>query len=76
MEEVPDYTFQRLTGSSKRANAPDLKARAIAVAFVATGSWDKDHKPVIAHSNWDGHSHGQALGHHLRYCADAWLSHD
>jgi len=31
---------------------PDLKAPGNCSAFVATGSWTKDGKPVIAHSNW------------------------
>ena len=52
MEEVPDYYVPSLDRQEKRANAPDLKAPGNCSAFVATGSWTKDHKPVIAHSNW------------------------
>src|SRR5208282_2250852 len=52
MEEVPDYYVPTLDRQQKRANAPDLKAPGNCSAFVATGSWTKDHKPVIAHSNW------------------------
>ena len=52
MEEIPDYYVPWLNKQEKRANAPDLKAPGNCSAFVATGSWTKDHKPVIAHSNW------------------------
>jgi hypothetical protein len=52
MEEAPDYYVPWLDRQQKRANAPDLKAPGNCSAFVATGSWTKDHKPVIAHSNW------------------------
>src|SRR5579871_4119972 len=52
MEEVADYYVPTLNRQQKTANAPDLKAPGNCSAFVATGSWTKDHKPVIAHSNW------------------------
>ncbi len=52
MEEVPDYYVPWLNKQEKQAHAPDLKAPGNCSAFVATGSWTKDHKPVIAHSNW------------------------
>lgn len=52
MEEVPDYYVPTLNRQEKAQNAPDLKAPGNCSAFVATGSWTKDHKPVIAHSNW------------------------
>ncbi len=52
MEEVPDYYVPTLDRQQKRADAPVLKAPGNCSAFVATGSWTKDHKPVIAHSNW------------------------
>jgi hypothetical protein len=52
MEEVPDYYVPTLNRQQKAENAPDLKAPGNCSAFVATGSWTKDHKPVIAHSNW------------------------
>ncbi len=54
MEEVPDYYVPTLNREEKQANTPDLKAPGNCSAFVATGSWTKDHKPVIAHSNWTG----------------------
>jgi len=52
MEEVPDYYVPWLDRQEKRANAPKLAAPGNCSAFVATGSMTKDHKPVIAHSNW------------------------
>ena len=58
MEEVPDYYVPTLDRESKRADAPVLKAPGNCSAFVATGAWTKDHKPVIAHSNWTGIADG------------------
>jgi len=52
MEEVPDYYVPTLDRQQKRADAPKLTAPGNCSAFVATGSMTKDHKPVIAHSNW------------------------
>jgi hypothetical protein len=52
MEEVPDYYVPTLDRQEKRADAPKLIAPGHCSAFVATGSMTKDHKPVIAHSNW------------------------
>ena len=52
MEEVPDYYVPWLNRQEKLANAPKLTSPGNCSAFVATGSMTKDHKPVIAHSNW------------------------
>ena len=52
MEELPDYYVPWLNKQEKRAGAPVLKAPGNCSAVVATGSMTKDHKPVIAHSNW------------------------
>ena len=52
MEEVPDYYVPWLDRQQKRADAPKLTAPGNCSAFVATGSMTKDHRPVIAHSNW------------------------
>jgi Phospholipase B len=59
MEEIPDYYVPWLNRQEKRSNAPDLKAPGNCSAFVATGSWTKDHKPVIAHSNWTDYATGK-----------------
>ncbi len=52
MEEIPDYYVPWLNKREKRAEAPNLVAPGHCSAFVATGTWTKDHKPVIAHNNW------------------------
>ena len=55
MEELPDYYVPWLNKRKQRkdgADAPVLKAPGNCSALVATGSMTKDHKPVIAHSNW------------------------
>ena len=52
MEEVPDYYVPWLDRQQKAENAPKLVPPGNCSAFVATGSMTKDHKPVIAHSNW------------------------
>ena len=59
MEEVPDYYVPLLDKQAKQANAPDLKAPGNCSAFVATGSYTKDHKPVIVHSNWTDYATGR-----------------
>jgi hypothetical protein len=59
MEEVPDYYVPMLDKQEKRSDAPDLKARGNCSAFVATGSYTKDHKPVIVHSNWTDYATGK-----------------
>lgn len=56
-EEVPDYYLpwkeeqQKRAGSTVPEHAP-LHAPGNCSAFVATGSWTKDRRPVIAHNNW------------------------
>jgi Phospholipase B len=52
MEEVPDYYVPWLDRQQKAENPPKLVPPGNCSAFVATGSMTKDHKPVIAHSNW------------------------
>ncbi|HKD85957.1 MAG TPA: C45 family peptidase [Terriglobales bacterium] len=59
MEEVPDYYVPMLDKQQKSASAPNLKPPGNCSAFVATGSWTKDHKPVIAHSNWTDYATGK-----------------
>jgi hypothetical protein len=56
-EEVPDYYVPWLEAKQKKmgmaipAHGP-LRPPLSCSAFVATGSYTKDHKPVIAHNNW------------------------
>ncbi len=59
MEEVPEYYVPWLNKQQKVAGTPNLKAPDKCSAFVATGSWTKDHKPVIAHSNWSDFATGK-----------------
>jgi hypothetical protein len=54
MEEVPDYYVPWLDAKEKTANAPSLHSPGNCSAFVATGSYTKDGKIVIAHNNWTG----------------------
>lgn len=49
MEEVPDYYFPTLPENKQNAA---LRAPGNCSAFVATGSYTKDHQPVIAHNAW------------------------
>jgi hypothetical protein len=68
-EEVPDYYVPWL--NKKAANqqgkknapradaAPKLKAPGNCSAFIATGSYTKDHQIVIAHNNWTSYLAGE-----------------
>src|SRR5579864_4198546 len=51
-EEVPDYYVPWLNEKNKVASAPPLHSPGNCSAFVATGSYTRDHKIVIAHNNW------------------------
>jgi Phospholipase B len=62
-EEVPDYYVPWLEAQQKHAGltVPEhspLHAPGNCSAFVATGSWTRDHRPVIAHNNWTSVLHG------------------
>jgi hypothetical protein len=58
-EEVPDYYVPWLNKQQKSANAPKLAAPGNCSAFIATGSYTKDHKIVIAHNNWTSYLAGE-----------------
>lgn len=58
MEEVPDYYVPWLNEKEKVANAPKLTSPGNCSAFVATGSYTKDHQIVIAHNIWTGFYQG------------------
>ena len=58
-EEVPDYYVPWLNKKEKVAGAPNLKSPGNCSAFVATGSWTKDHQIVIAHNNWTNYKNGE-----------------
>jgi hypothetical protein len=58
-EEVPDYYVPWLNKQENTKNAPDLKSPGNCSAFVATGSWTKDHQIVMAHNNWTNYMNGE-----------------
>jgi hypothetical protein len=64
--ELPDYYVPWLNkqGQNKeekqaRTRAPKLKAQGHCSAFIATGSYTKDHQIVVAHNNWTGYLDGE-----------------
>jgi len=58
-EELPDYYVAWLDKQEKTLNAPNLKSPGNCSAFVATGSWTKDGRIVIAHNNWTSYMNGE-----------------
>src|SRR5271154_718119 len=58
-EELPDYYVAWLNKQKKTPNAPNLKSPGNCSAFIATGSWTKDGKIVIAHNNWTNYVNGE-----------------
>ncbi|HVN10377.1 MAG TPA: C45 family peptidase [Patescibacteria group bacterium] len=58
-EEVPDYYVPVLNAREGRPNPPMATAPGNCSAFVATGSWTKDHKIVMAHNNWTSYWSGE-----------------
>jgi hypothetical protein len=58
-EEVPDYYVPWLNKKEAVVNAPRLVSPGNCSAFIATGSYTKDGKIVIAHNNWTSYLHGE-----------------
>ena len=58
-EEVPDYYIPWLTRQTKSEKSPKLTAPGNCSAFIATGSYTKDHQIVIAHNNWTSYLAGE-----------------
>jgi hypothetical protein len=63
-EEVPDYYVPWLNkklhkNPAKETTAPKLTAPGNCSAFIATGSYTKDHQIVIAHNNWTSYLAGE-----------------
>lgn len=57
--ELPDYYVPWLDSQTRTANlSPKLEAFEHCSAFVATGSWTKDHQIVMAHNNWTTYMEG------------------
>jgi hypothetical protein len=61
-EEVPDYYVPWLNKKNKSqrpGKSPKLAAPGNCSAFIATGSYTKDHQIVIAHNNWTSYLAGE-----------------
>jgi hypothetical protein len=60
--ELPDYYVPWLksqtSGANSSANPPYIPRTGHCSAFVATGSWTKDHKIVMAHNDWTTYVEG------------------
>lgn len=59
MEEITGYYVPTLEKQQDSSARPTQKAPGNCSAFVATGSWTKDHKPVIAHNTWTNYATGE-----------------
>jgi len=63
-EELPEYYVPWLNKREKAANltaaanAPEIRPEGRCSAFIATGSYTKDGKIVIAHNNWSSYAEG------------------
>jgi hypothetical protein len=58
-EEVPDYYVPWLNTKDHAANAPRLVSPGNCSAFVATGSYTRDSRIVLAHNNWTSYWMGE-----------------
>ena len=58
-EELPGYYVPWYNATHKVASAPHLVSPGNCSAFVATGAYTRDHKIVIAHSNWTSYLDGE-----------------
>jgi len=56
--ELPDYYVPWLNRQTQSATAMNREPFEHCSAFVATGSWTKDHQIVMAHSNWTSYMEG------------------
>jgi hypothetical protein len=60
--ELPDYYVpwlnEQTKAQTKAAQAADRPVYGHCSAFVATGSWTKDHRIVMAHNNWTTYVEG------------------
>jgi hypothetical protein len=58
-QELPDYYVPWLDAQIRTGNPPPRETAGHCSAFVATGSWTKDHQIVMAHSNWTSYMDGE-----------------
>jgi len=73
--ELSQYYVPSLNKQQHAKNAPKVDAPGNCSAFIATGSYTKDGKIVIAHNNWSSYAEGSrwtmifdiqpAKGHHI-----------
>lgn len=56
--ELPDYYVPWLNKQTNAETRPSLVPMGHCSAFVATGSWTKDHQIVMAHNNWTSYIEG------------------
>ena len=56
--ELPQYYVPWLNKRERSANAPHIVPEGHCSAFIATGSYTKDGKIVIAHNNWSSYAEG------------------
>ena len=56
--ELPEYYVPWLNAREHALNAPHLSAPGNCSAFIATGSYTKGGKIVIAHNNWSSYAEG------------------
>jgi Phospholipase B len=57
--ELPDYYVPWYNTHHHVARAPHLTSPGNCSAFIATGSWTRDHGIVIAHNNWTDYLEGE-----------------
>jgi len=58
-QELPDYYVPWLNAQEKVADAPRLAAPGNCSAFVATGSYTRDGRIVMAHNTWTNYLQGE-----------------
>jgi hypothetical protein len=56
--ELPEYYVPWLNKSERATNAPHIAPQGRCSAFIATGSYTKGGKIVIAHNNWTSYADG------------------
>jgi hypothetical protein len=73
--ELPQYYVPWLNKREHAVNAPQIRSEGRCSAFIATGSYTRGGKIVIAHNNWSSYAEGErwtvifdiqpAKGHHM-----------
>ncbi len=58
-QELPDYYIPWLNSKTQASTPPVDEIHGHCSAFIATGSWTKDHQIVMAHSNWTSYLDGE-----------------